>query len=94
MNRDPRTMGNHLYVAVLLPFDRQMKVDEQAYRRFLRHSSTTVNSAGDTPVAGRNLGVPRGHRGALRRSSSVVARDPVISCNGAAGAAPAYSGLA
>jgi 4-hydroxy-tetrahydrodipicolinate synthase len=37
MNRDPRTIGNHLYVAVLLPFDRQMKVDEQAYRRFLRH---------------------------------------------------------
>jgi dihydrodipicolinate synthase/N-acetylneuraminate lyase len=35
--RDPRTIGHHLYVAVLLPFDRQMKVDEPAYRRFLRH---------------------------------------------------------
>ena len=37
MNQDLRTAGDHLYVAVLLPFDRQMKVDEQAYRRFLRH---------------------------------------------------------
>ncbi len=37
MNRYPRTIGNHLYVAVLLPFDRQMKVDEAAYRNFLQH---------------------------------------------------------
>jgi 4-hydroxy-tetrahydrodipicolinate synthase len=37
MNRGLRTVGDHLYVAVLLPFDRLMKVDEQAYRRFLRH---------------------------------------------------------
>ena len=37
MNRDPRTIGNHLYVAVLLPFDRQMKVDDAAYRDFLQH---------------------------------------------------------
>ena len=37
MNGNVRTIGDHLYVAVLLPFDRQMKVDEQAYRRFLRH---------------------------------------------------------
>ena len=34
MNRDPRTIGDHLYVAALLPFDRHMKVDEAAYRRF------------------------------------------------------------
>src|SRR6478672_6982500 len=37
MIRDPRTIGNHLYVAALLPFDRHMKIDEQAYRRFLRY---------------------------------------------------------
>ena len=37
MNPDPQTIGNHLYVAVLLPFDRQMKVDEAAYRSFLQH---------------------------------------------------------
>jgi 4-hydroxy-tetrahydrodipicolinate synthase len=37
MARSPETIGNHLYAAVLLPFDRQMKVDEQPYRRFLRH---------------------------------------------------------
>jgi 4-hydroxy-tetrahydrodipicolinate synthase len=37
MQRDPRTVGDHLYVAVLLPFDRQMRVDETAYRRFLRY---------------------------------------------------------
>src|SRR5262245_64411809 len=37
MNQDLRTIGDHLYVAVLLPFDRQMKIDEPAYRRFLRH---------------------------------------------------------
>src|SRR5215470_5758762 len=37
MNRDLPTVGDHLYVAVLLPFDRHMKVDEPAYRRFLRH---------------------------------------------------------
>jgi 4-hydroxy-tetrahydrodipicolinate synthase len=30
-------VGDHLYVAVLLPFDPQMKIDERAYRRFLRH---------------------------------------------------------
>ncbi len=32
-----KSIGNHLYVATLLPYDRHMKVDEQAYRRFLRH---------------------------------------------------------
>ena len=40
MSRNPQTLGDHLYVAVLLPFDRQMKVDEQAYRRFLRYFLT------------------------------------------------------
>lgn len=30
-------IGNKLYVAALLPFDRSMKVDEHAYRRFLQH---------------------------------------------------------
>jgi hypothetical protein len=37
MNRDPRTIGNHLHVAALLSFDRQKKVDKQTCRRFLRH---------------------------------------------------------
>lgn len=32
-----KTIADHLYVAVLLPYDRHMKVDEAAYRRFLRH---------------------------------------------------------
>lgn len=32
-----KTIGDHLYVAALLPYNRDMKVDEQAYRRFLRH---------------------------------------------------------
>jgi 4-hydroxy-tetrahydrodipicolinate synthase len=31
------TIGDHLYVAVLLPYDRALKVDEPAYRRFLQH---------------------------------------------------------
>jgi len=31
------SVGDHLYVAALLPFDRHMKIDEKAYRRFLRH---------------------------------------------------------
>jgi 4-hydroxy-tetrahydrodipicolinate synthase len=30
-------IGDHLYVAALLPYDRHLKIDEQAYRRFLRH---------------------------------------------------------
>jgi dihydrodipicolinate synthase/N-acetylneuraminate lyase len=37
MNPHAKGAGDHLYVAVLLPFDRNMKVDEQAYRRFIRH---------------------------------------------------------
>src|SRR5450631_479999 len=32
-----KTIGDHLYVAALLPYDRQMKVDESAYRKFLQH---------------------------------------------------------
>ena len=32
-----KTIGDHLYVAALLPLDRQMKIDEPAYRRFLQH---------------------------------------------------------
>ena len=32
-----RTVADHLYVAILLPYDQRMQVDEQAYRRFLRH---------------------------------------------------------
>ena len=31
MKPDPKNVGDHLYVAVLLPFDRQMKIDEAAY---------------------------------------------------------------
>ena len=30
----PKTVGDHLYVAALLPFDQQMKIDEAAYRQF------------------------------------------------------------
>src|SRR5450755_846237 len=30
-------VGDHLYVAALLPFDSHMKIDEPAYRKFLRH---------------------------------------------------------
>lgn len=32
-----KTIGDRLYVAVLLPYDRQMKIDELAYRQFLQH---------------------------------------------------------
>ena len=32
-----KNVGDHLYVAVLLPFDRQMKIDEAAYRSFLQY---------------------------------------------------------
>ncbi len=32
-----KTVADHLFVAVLLPYDRALKVDEAAYRRFLRH---------------------------------------------------------
>ena len=31
------TIGDRLYVAALLPYDRQMKIDELAYRQFLQH---------------------------------------------------------
>jgi dihydrodipicolinate synthase/N-acetylneuraminate lyase len=31
-----RGVGDHLYVAVLLPYDSRLKLDEQAYRKFLR----------------------------------------------------------
>ncbi len=30
-------IGDHRYVAVLLPYDSRLKVDEQAYRRFIRY---------------------------------------------------------
>lgn len=32
-----KTIGDRLYVATLLPYDRQMKIDELAYRQFLQH---------------------------------------------------------
>jgi dihydrodipicolinate synthase/N-acetylneuraminate lyase len=32
-----KTIGDRLYVAALLPYDRQMKIDELAYRQFLQH---------------------------------------------------------
>ena len=32
-----KTVGDHLYVAALLPLDQKMKIDERAYRRFLQH---------------------------------------------------------
>ena len=31
------SVADHLYVAVLLPYDNELKVDELAFRRFLRH---------------------------------------------------------
>lgn len=37
MKTQLKGVGDHLYVAALLPYDRNMKVDEQAYRRFLRY---------------------------------------------------------
>src|SRR5262249_16259644 len=37
MKTRPKTIGDHLYVAALLPFDPHMKIDERAYRRFLQH---------------------------------------------------------
>src|SRR3974390_1156889 len=37
MKRQPKTIANRLFVAALLPYSRHMKVDEAAYRRFLRH---------------------------------------------------------
>jgi dihydrodipicolinate synthase/N-acetylneuraminate lyase len=37
MTTQEKTIADHLYVAVLLPFDRHMKIDERAYRRFLQH---------------------------------------------------------
>ncbi|MGC1094626.1 MAG: dihydrodipicolinate synthase family protein, partial [Pseudolabrys sp.] len=37
MKPHPKNIGDHLYVAVLLPFDRQMKIDEAAYRSFLQY---------------------------------------------------------
>ena len=37
MKPHPKNVGDHLYVAVLLPFDRQMKIDEAAYRSFLQY---------------------------------------------------------
>ena len=30
-------VGHRRYVAVLLPFDKSFKVDEQAYRRYVRY---------------------------------------------------------
>ena len=37
MKFHPKSVGDHLYVAVLLPFDQQMKIDEPAYRRYLQY---------------------------------------------------------
>src|SRR3569832_775319 len=37
MKSHAKGIGDHLYVAALLPFDKNMKVDEQAYRCFLRY---------------------------------------------------------
>ncbi len=37
MKVQPKTVADHLYVAVLLPLDQKMKIDEAAYRRFLQH---------------------------------------------------------
>ena len=37
MKPHAKNVGDHLYVAVLLPFDRQMKIDEAAYRSFLQY---------------------------------------------------------
>src|ERR1700693_2059159 len=37
MKTPRKTVGDHLYVAALLPFDQHMKVDEGAYRRFLQY---------------------------------------------------------
>lgn len=31
------TIGHRRYVAVLLPFDKSFKIDEQAYRRYVRY---------------------------------------------------------
>ena len=31
------SVADHLYVAVLLPYDNELKVDEPAFRRFLQH---------------------------------------------------------
>ena len=32
-----KTVGHRRYVAALLPMNRDMTIDEQAYRRFIRH---------------------------------------------------------
>jgi 4-hydroxy-tetrahydrodipicolinate synthase len=37
MNTKPKSVADHLYVACLLPFDRHLKIDEAAYRRFLQY---------------------------------------------------------
>lgn len=37
MKTAQKTVGDHLYVAALLPFDQRMKIDEAAYRRFLQY---------------------------------------------------------
>jgi dihydrodipicolinate synthase/N-acetylneuraminate lyase len=37
MKKPAKTIGDNLYVAALLPFDRHMKIDEAAYRRFLQY---------------------------------------------------------
>jgi len=37
MKPQSKSVGDHLYAAVLLPFDRQMTIDEPAYRRFLQY---------------------------------------------------------
>ena len=37
MTTKTKTIADHLFAAVLLPFDRHMKVDERAYRRFLQY---------------------------------------------------------
>ena len=32
-----KSIGDYRYVAVLLPYDDRLKIDEAAYRRFLRY---------------------------------------------------------
>lgn len=41
------TVGHRRYVAVLLPFDKSFKIDEQAYRRYVRYFADDPRFAGE-----------------------------------------------
>src|SRR3712207_3169475 len=62
------TIGHRRYVAVLLPLDRQMQIDEQAFRRYVRYFADDARFARErelciNPEAGGIFSLTRAEKG-------------------------------